>query len=276
MRAKIMDVSWWQFAEKDANGNTILDYDNIDFEAARADGFDGVILRAGRGKLIDESFQLAADAAKDAGFVVGAYWYLYVDQCLQVQKMVDQVEAVGGVDMPLFLDVERYGNEDDTPAEWQSIINSNTKYLVDEGFEVGFYSSLWMWRLTGDMDVINGLPAKDYIMWTAHWPSSIGDEPDTNPDLRPIVAEPWDGEWEKWQQGSDMRPHWNHQSPDNRTDFGVFKGTSAELFAKYKPGAPEPEPDDSDIIEIRARLSVVEGEVITIQQQLVDASEALA
>ena len=43
MRAKIFDVSWWQFAEKDADGNTVLDYDNIDFEAARADGFDGVI-----------------------------------------------------------------------------------------------------------------------------------------------------------------------------------------------------------------------------------------
>ena len=91
MRAKIKDLSWWQFAEREPDGTIVLDYDNIDFEAAKADGYSLVILRAGRGKLIDESFQLACDAAKDAGFVVGAYWYLYVDQGLQVQKMIDQV-----------------------------------------------------------------------------------------------------------------------------------------------------------------------------------------
>jgi hypothetical protein len=187
--------------------------------------------------------------------LVGAYWYLYVDQGLQVPLMVTQMGTVeGGCELGAWLDQEKYGNENATWQQWEVIIHSNTKYLVDYRAEdPGFYTSFWMWQLTGDMDVINGKPAREYRMWVAHW-SDVGE---------PWLPEPWDT-WEFWQKGSDLRPDWNH-APSNRTDWGVFNGTDQEFYAKYgivpdpEPDPdPDPEPNGGDEMnEMEARLLIV-------------------
>ena len=63
-------------------------------------------------------------------------------------------------------------------------------------------------------------------------------------------------------------------------DCNFYRGTKAEFFEWIEDDIvpePEPEPEPSDdITEIRARLSIMEGEVMTIQQQVIDASEALS
>lgn len=218
-QAKGIDISHWQG-------------DKIDFPACKADGYDWVICRASHGMRLDETFQPNIQKARAENFVVGAYHYLYVDQGLQTQHLRNQSLAVGGVDFPLFLDVERYSNESATVAQWRDCINKNVKYLEDEGYEVGFYTSYWMWSsLTGNMDTINGKPAENYMMWVAHW-SEV-----TTPSL-PI---PWQ-DWELWQQGSDLTPPWNGAG---RTDYGVANMTPMALREKY---LDQPEPDGHSAI----------------------------
>lgn len=294
--ANIIDVSWWQFAvnidtwepvagherhKKSLDGRYMIDADRIDFDAARTDGQSAFICRAGRGKLIDESFDLAVDGVRDAGMLVGAYWYIYVDQGLQVQKFVEQVNAVGGVDFPICLDIERYGNEDDTAAEWQSVINANVKYLEDAGFEVMFYTSKWMWGdLTGHLAVVNGKPAGDYLLWTAHW---LDVEPS---DTIPFLPVPWDNvdefgkrNWEFWQKGSSKRPHWYV----DRIDWGIAHLSEDELFAKYVdyPIPPSPPSPPEDLVEQVKALQQITGilqrwqdDHDAIHNRIIDAHEA--
>jgi GH25 family lysozyme M1 (1,4-beta-N-acetylmuramidase) len=205
-RAKIFDVSWWQFAERhyDENGNEfiVFDWDNIDFVAAKAAGFDGVIIRASHGWRVDESFELAYELAKDAGLLVGAYHYIYVDAGFsQWQNFWNQIKDKD-LELGFWFDQEVHSNGDATASQWQACINANVKGIVDESAEVpGFYTSYWMWELTGPMMMINGKPTKDYLLWTAHWhfdfeempdpaiPAKYGDgvdpEPDPDPDPDP-------------------------------------------------------------------------------------------
>ena len=270
--AEMFDVSWWQFAVrvdgvtarelKDAGelivGEFWLDFGRLDFDAARSDGMHAVICRAGRGKGIDETFQLSIDAAKDADLLVSGYWYLYVDQGLQVQKFVEQIQAVGGVHFPLVLDVERYGNEDATPAEWQACINQNVKYLEDAGFEVMLYSSRWMWKITGNMSKINGKPADSYLIWTAHW---IDVDPTS---VVPFLPSPWEAkrQWEMWQKGSDYRP----DRYVDRLDWGIANYTPEALRAKY---AGEPIPDPPPNGDLEKQVEKNEQDIIKLQLEVV-------
>ena len=98
-----------------------------------------------------------------------------------------------------------------------------------------FYTSFWMWVLTGPMYIINGKPTKEYRLWVAHWHFDFED------DIEPAIPEPWD-EYEWWQQRSDYKPDWNTQY-NNNTDVGVYKGTPTELHAEYGDGEPVPDPD---------------------------------
>ena len=239
-KAKIGDLSWWQFAERivDENGNeiVILDMDNIDFVAMKEAGFDGVFLRASHGWRIDESFELAYELAKDAGLLVGAYHYIYVDSGVgQASVFWGQI---GDKDLELgyVFDQEKHSNLDATASQWQVVINGVVAYMVVRMNEdPSFYTSFWMWVLTGPMYIINGKPTKEYRLWVAHWHFDFED------DIEPAIPEPWD-EYEWWQQRSDYKPDWNTQY-NNNTDVGVYKGTPTELHAEYGDGEPVPDPD---------------------------------
>ncbi len=215
-QAKGIDISYWQG-------------DKIDFPACKADGYDWVVCRASHGHRKDETFLPNIQKAKTEGFVVGAYHYIYVDAGnSQVEKLMNQVYAAEGVDFPVFLDVESASNTGATVAQWRNVINANVILLEDNGFDVGFYTSYWMWKnLTNDMRIINSKPAEDYMMWTAHWADV----------QNPLLPNPWQ-EWELWQQGSDLTPPWNGAG---RTDYGVANMTAAELRKKYLGETPPPE-----------------------------------
>jgi GH25 family lysozyme M1 (1,4-beta-N-acetylmuramidase) len=239
-RAKIADFSWWQFAEReyDENGNEIvvLDMDNIDFVAMKEAGFDGVILRASHGWRVDESFELAYELAKDAGLLVGAYHYIYVDSGNNQWTVFWGEIEDKDLELGFFFDQEVHSNTDATASEWQTVINANTAGMVSVTDEdPGFYTSYWMWPLTGPMYMINGKPTKDYTLWVANWHYDFEEEED------PAVPEPWDI-WEYWQQTSMHQPDWN-TAYNNNTDVGVFNGTPEQFHAKYGDGDPIPDPD---------------------------------
>lgn len=252
-KAKIADFSWWQFAERiiDENGNEIvtLDFDNIDFVAMKEAGFDGVFLRTSHGNRIDESFELAYELAKDAGLLVGGYHYIYVDSGVgQASVFWGQIE---GKDLELgyCFDQEKYSNKDATASEWQVVISGVTAYMVIRMSEdPSFYTSYWMWPLTGPMYMINDKPTKEYKLFVACWHYDFED------DIEPAIPEPWD-EWEFWQQTSSYEPEWNH-AYSNRTDVGVFNGTPEEMRIKYGGEShpdpdPEPEPNGGDEMDVR-------------------------
>ena len=252
-KAKIADLSWWQFAERiiDENGNevVILDFDNIDFKAMKAAGFDGVFLRASHGWRIDESFELAYELAKDAGLLVGAYHYLYVDSGIgQSTVFWGQIEGLE-LELGYCFDQEKYSNKDATASEWQVVINGVVAYMVIQTREdPSFYTSYWMWPLTGPMYLINNKPTKEYRLFVAWW------HYDFDTTIEPAIPEPWGGhEW--WQQTSGYQPEWNTQY-NNNTDVGVYKGTPAEMRAKYG-GEPMPDPDPEPDPEPTGSIIVV-------------------
>jgi lysozyme len=239
MNSKGFDISYWQG-------------DKIDFTAAKADGYDWVICRASHGNRKDETFIPNVKKARDVGMVVGAYHYIYVDSGnSQCQKLVEQVDASDGIHTPVFLDVESASNAGATVAEWRNVINANVALLENRLFDVGFYTSYWMWRnLTSDMREITGKPTEDYTLWAAHW----ADVPS------PLLPQPWDM-WEFWQQGSDLTPPWNGAG---RTDYGVYNGTPQQLREKYLGEPPQPDTH----VELWAAVTDIQNKLAAIKKAL--------
>ena len=212
-QAKMIDVSWWQ-------------KDTVDFQGAKDDGYELVIARASHGFIKDEYFLPNVMKARNADIVVGAYCYLYVNRGMQMKPFIEQLDAAGGIKIKV-LDVEHYSNQDATATQWRNCINENVKHLEDNGHEAGIYSSKYMWKLcTNDMAVINGKPAEDYMMWTAHWEDV----------QEPLLPYPWKT-YEFWQQGSNLIVPWSQ----GRLDFGLYNGTVQELREKYLGEQPPPE-----------------------------------
>ncbi len=229
MKAKMIDVSWWQ-------------KDTVNFRGAKDDGYELVIARASHGFIKDEYFLPNVEKARDADMVVGAYCYLYVDRGMQMIPFIEQTVAAGDIRIRI-LDVERYSNQDATATQWRNCINSNVKHLEDNGYDVGIYSSIYMWKLcTNDMDTINGKPAEDYMLWTAHWA----------PVQEPLLPYPWK-EWEFWQKGSNLTPSW----ADGRIDFGEANMTTAELREKYLD-EPQPPPPSGLVEQVQRNTKQLE------------------
>ena len=213
-RAKIFDESWWQ-------------KDTVDHQGAKDDGYEAVIARASHGFIKDEYFLPNAQKSRDADQVLGAYCYLYVNRGMQMEPFAEQMSDAGGIRIPAVLDVERYSNEDATVTQWRDCINNNVAYLEDHDFEVGFYTSHYMWQLlTNNMAVINGKPAESYMLFVAHWANV----------QEPLLPYPWKT-WEFWQKGSNLTPSW----AQGRIDYGLYNGTVQELREKYLGEQPPPE-----------------------------------
>ncbi len=213
-QAKIFDESWWQ-------------KDTVDHQGAKDDGYEAAIIRGSHGFIKDEYFLPNAQKARDADQVVGTYCYLYVNRGMQMEPFAEQIDAAGGIRIPAVLDVERYSNESATVTQWRDCIDNNVAYLEDHDFEVGFYTSHYMWQLlTNNMSIINGKPAESYMLFVAHWANV----------QEPLLPYPWKT-WEFWQKGSNLVPSW----AQGRIDYGVANMTTAELREKYLGEEPPPE-----------------------------------
>ena len=96
---KVMDVSKWQGME-------------IDWEKVKASGVEGVMLRAGYGKLAsqkDPTFERNYAECKRVGLPVGVYWYSYaasVQEASQEAAVLLQVIAGKEFELPIAYDME--------------------------------------------------------------------------------------------------------------------------------------------------------------------------
>lgn len=128
-----IDVSDWQ--------------EDVDFERIKADGYDFVIIHAGYGNEIsqkDKRFEQHYKSAKDAGLLVGTYWYSYATDPIDAQleaKVFMQAIAGKTFEMPVFYDVEDSMHLKYSKADLTAITNSFCKTMSDNNYLVGVYSN---------------------------------------------------------------------------------------------------------------------------------------
>lgn len=85
---------------------------NVDFEKVKSEGYDGVIIRAGFGRLasqVDKKFEVNYANAKRANLRVGAYWYSYATTANEAREEANAcLEVIKGkqFDFPIYFDIE--------------------------------------------------------------------------------------------------------------------------------------------------------------------------
>ena len=85
---------------------------DVDFEKVKSAGYNGVIIRAGFGKLasqVDKKFEVNYANAKRANLRVGAYWYSYATTANEAREEANAcLEVIKGkqFDFPIYFDIE--------------------------------------------------------------------------------------------------------------------------------------------------------------------------
>lgn len=132
---KIIDVSKWQ-----GNG--------IDWEKVKADGIEGVILRAGYGRFAsqkDPTFERNYTEAKRVGLAVGAYWYSYATTTIQAAQEAEvflSVIAGKQFELPVAFDMEyEPGILALTNAQRTAIVKTFLSMLEQSGYYAVLYAS---------------------------------------------------------------------------------------------------------------------------------------
>lgn len=145
---------------------------DIDFSRVKQDGFIGVIIRAGYGRMPDQydrNFVKNYANAKAAGLKVGAYWYSY---SISVADSVTEAETCLGViggkefDYPVFYDVEEgtigaYSKETVT-----QMVNAFCARIEQDGYKAGYYCNTnWYNNHLNPQKIA-------YPLWLADWRSN--------------------------------------------------------------------------------------------------------
>jgi GH25 family lysozyme M1 (1,4-beta-N-acetylmuramidase) len=178
MEKKIIDVS-------KHNGD-------INWTKVKADGIDGVIIRAGYGRLIkqkDPCFEKNYKGAMDAGLMVGAYWYSYATTAATAAKEAStflQAICDKKFELPVYLDIEDKCQVKLSKEVCTDIVTAFGDIMEKAGYYFGVYSfdsffatnlddsvgekySIWVAR------VENAKPTsvKKYDMWQYSWKGNI-------------------------------------------------------------------------------------------------------
>lgn len=143
---------------------------NIDWEKVRADGVEGVIIRAGYGKMSNQKdvcFEQNYSGAKAAGLLVGTYFYTYAKNTADAKKESEVfLEWIKGksFELPVYFDIEDASMEHlgrevltDICVEWCSRVEK-------AGYYTGIYANVYWFRNKLDL---NRLAC--YDKWLAHW-----------------------------------------------------------------------------------------------------------
>lgn len=142
----------------------------INWEKVRADGVDGVIIRAGYGRLLsqkDNRFEENYAGAKAAGLNVGTYFYTYAKSADEVETEAEVfLEWIKGkaFELPVYFDIEdqsmnHLGKDvlTDICLRWCGIVEK-------AGYYTGIYANVyWFSQLLDTGRLIS------YDKWLAHW-----------------------------------------------------------------------------------------------------------
>lgn len=149
----------------------------IDWNRVKADGIEGVIIRAGYGKgNMDDGFIEHIKGAIDAGLHVGIYWFSYAynddmatreaEHCIDVIRPFEEY-----IDMPIFFDWEydsmNYAEKQGVHAG-KELISTMTRAFCEriekEGFTAGYYLNL-----DYSINFYNEEILADYKRWWAYY-----------------------------------------------------------------------------------------------------------
>lgn len=221
------DVSFYQDENETARG--------IDFNKMKAEGAEFVFIRAGQATWIDPDFAVNWGAAKEAGLLRGAYWFLDARYSANTQAtlfknlLTDPGELRPVVDyeceLPMVIKDKR-GKTKTVPA-YNTIIQLNG-FLATLNWPVKpmIYTGYWYWTDHGSRDAMWA----DYPLWIANYDIA-----------KPNIPAPWKT-WIFWQF-TEAGPGRVLGAESNGIDLDYFNGTEAELL-KYanKPADQPPTP----------------------------------
>lgn len=170
MKVKVIDVSTWQ--------------ENLDYAKIKADGIEGIIIRAGFDVTLDNEFYTHMKGAIKAGFEhIGAYWFGYAvneDEARAEANRADSIlkEYKDILDLGVYYDWE-YDSEDKMRARGiaptktlvTSLNHTFCVHMAECGYKAGYYLNLdYASRLVDETKLTA------YRRWLAMWTNSCDEE----------------------------------------------------------------------------------------------------
>ena len=155
MKINVIDVSRYQGV--------------IDFNQVKSAGFEGVIIKAGSGKSLNQKdpyFEINYKSAKRAGLHVGAYWYSYAKTIGNAKdEAIACLEVIKGkcFDLPIYYDVEEKSQIQEGSAFLEGIIDEFCQRLEAQKYFVGVYMSASYFKLVPVRVLVK------YTLWVAQW-----------------------------------------------------------------------------------------------------------
>lgn len=142
----------------------------IDWEKVRADGIDGVIIRAGYGRLAsqkDSMFEVNYSGARAAGLKVGTYFYTYAKSSdeaeIEARVFLDWIKG-RKFELPVYFDIEDNSIAQldrnvltDICVRWCGIVEK-------AGYYTGIYANVHWFRNKLDLSRL-----ARFDKWLAHW-----------------------------------------------------------------------------------------------------------
>jgi lysozyme len=236
------DVSFYQDDNETPRG--------IDFVKMKDEGADFVIIRAGQNLWPDPDFKVNWEAAKEAGLLRAAYWFLDGRVSANSQALLFKSMLAGDPgELPPIVDYEH---------EWPEVVRerkgktkSVTRYLSIRHL-YGFvetlawpvkpiiYTGYYYWQDHGANDPAWG----EYPLWIATY------------DPKPMIPAPWK-DWLFWQF-TNRGPGKVLGAESNAIDLNYFHGTGEQLlkYAGKTPPAPPVETGTGPVIHGKTTVTV--------------------
>ncbi len=139
-----------------------------DFEKAKADGVEFVIIRAGSSGNKDPYFEENYERAKAAGLRVGAYYYTYAMSLEEAYADADEyLEFICGkqFDMPVYVDIEEEKQQALSRQLLTEMMISFCDKIADAGYYPGVYANRNWFNTLLNYDTL----APVYELWLAKW-----------------------------------------------------------------------------------------------------------
>ena len=141
-----------------------------DFEKAKADGIDFVIIRAGSTGNKDPYFEENYEKAKAAGLKVGAYYYTYAMSVEEAEADAEEyLSFICGkqFDMPVYCDIENIKQQSISRQELTEMMLSFCEKIAASGYYAGVYANRNWFNTLLNYDTL----APVYELWIAQWTS---------------------------------------------------------------------------------------------------------